>query len=108
VDHIIWPNGKRLILVAEGRLANLVCSSLPSFQISVNATTATLGLIELFTAPKGRYKAEVYLLPKKMDEYAASLHLNHFNAKLTELTDEQATYTGLNKFGPFKPQFYRY
>lgn len=108
VDHIMWPDGKRLVLIAEGRLANLACAALPSFQVSVNAVSSALGLIELFTAPKGRYKSEVYLLPKKMDEYTASLHLSNFNAKLTELTDEQAKYTGLNKMGPFKPQFYRY
>ena len=105
VDHIIWPNGKRLILIAEGRLANLACCSVPSFQVSLNSTTSALALIELFSAPSGRYKSEVYLLPKRMDEYAASLHLGHFNAKLTEMTDEQASYTGLNKAGPFKPQY---
>ena len=108
MDHVIWPNGKRLILVAEGRLASLACAALPSFQISVNAATSTLALIELFSAPKGRYKSDVYLLPKRMDEYAANLHLPGFNAKLTEMTDEQASYMGLSKSGPFKPQFYRY
>ena len=108
MDHVIWPSGKRLILVAEGRLASLACAALPSFQISVNATTSTLALIELFSAPKGRYKSDVYLLPKRMDEYAANLHLPGFNAKLTEMTDEQASYMGLSKSGPFKPQFYRY
>ena len=108
VDHIIWPDGKRLVLIAEGRLANLACAALPSFQISVNAVTSTLSLVELYSAPLGRYKSEVYLLPKRMDEYAASLHLSHFDAKLTEMTDEQASYAGLSKTGPFKPQFYRY
>jgi len=108
VDHIIWPDGKRLVLIAEGRLANLACAAIPSFQISVNAVTSTLGLVELFSAPLGRYKSEVYLLPKRMDEYAANLHLGHFDAKLTEMTDEQASYAGLSKTGPFKPQFYRY
>ena len=108
VDHIIWPDGKRLVLIAEGRLANLACAALPSFQISVNAVTSTLSLVELYSAPLERYKSEVYLLPKRMDEYAASLHLSHFDAKLTEMTDEQASYAGLSKTGPFKPQFYRY
>ena len=108
VDHIIWPNGKRLILVAEGRLASLACASLPSFQISVNAATSTLALIELYSAPKGRYKSDVYLLPKRMDEYAANLHLSGFDAKLTEMTSEQASYMGVSKTGPFKTQFYRY
>ncbi|KAF9410493.1 hypothetical protein HW555_010446 [Spodoptera exigua] len=108
VDHIIWPNGKRIVLLAEGRLANLCCSSLPSFVVSVTAATQALALIELYNAPHHRYKADVYLLPKKMDEYVASLHLPTFDAHLTELTDEQAKYLGLNKVGPFKPNYYRY
>ncbi|KAG7295026.1 S-adenosylhomocysteine hydrolase-like protein 1 [Plutella xylostella] len=108
VDHIIWPNGKRIVLLAEGRLANLCCSSLPSFVVSVTAATQALALIELYNAPSTRYKADVYLLPKKMDEYVASLHLPTFDAHLTELTDEQAKYLGLNKVGPFKPNYYRY
>ncbi|XP_016352016.1 adenosylhomocysteinase like 2a isoform X5 [Sinocyclocheilus anshuiensis] len=85
VDHIIWPDGKRIVLLAEA-----------------------LALIELFNAPEGRYKQDVYLLPKKLDEYVASLHLQTFDARLTELTDEQAKYTGLSKYGPFKPSYYRY
>ncbi|XP_075988156.1 adenosylhomocysteinase-like 1 isoform X2 [Anticarsia gemmatalis] len=108
VDHIIWANGKRIVLLAEGRLANLCCSSLPSFVVSVTAATQALALIELYNAPHHRYKADVYLLPKKMDEYVASLHLPTFDAHLTELTDEQAKYLGLNKVGPFKPNYYRY
>jgi len=67
-----------------------------------------LALIELFNAPEGRYKQDVYLLPKKMDEYVASLHLAAFDAHLTELSDDQAKYLGLNKSGPFKPNYYRY
>ncbi|XP_016378643.1 putative adenosylhomocysteinase 3 isoform X5 [Sinocyclocheilus rhinocerous] len=85
VDHIIWPDGKRIVLLAEA-----------------------LALIELFNAPEGRYKQDVYLLPKKLDEYVASLHLQTFDAHLTELTDEQAKYMGLSKYGPFKPSYYRY
>ncbi|ESO08776.1 hypothetical protein HELRODRAFT_186768 [Helobdella robusta] len=108
VDHIIWPDGKRIILIAEGRLINLSCSSIPSFVVSVTAATQALALIELFNAPAGRYKQDVYLLPKKMDEYVASLHLPSFDAHLTELTDEQAKYLGLSKCGPFKPNYYRY
>ncbi|KAK6995006.1 S-adenosylhomocysteine hydrolase-like protein 1 [Biomphalaria glabrata] len=108
VDHIIWPDGKRIILLAEGRLVNLSCSSVPSFVVSITATTQALALIELFNAPAGRYKQDVYLLPKKMDEYVASLHLPTFDAHLTELTDDQAKYLGLNKAGPFKPNYYRY
>ncbi|XP_076369734.1 S-adenosylhomocysteine hydrolase-like protein 1 isoform X2 [Tachypleus tridentatus] len=108
VDHIIWPDGKRLILIAEGRLVNLSCSSIPSFVVSITAASQALALIELYNAPNGRYKSDVYLLPKKMDEYVASLHLPCFDAHLTELTDEQAKYMGLNKAGPFKPNYYRY
>jgi len=108
VDHIIWPDGKRIVLLAEGRLVNLSCSSIPSFVVSITATTQALALIELFNAPSGRYKNDVYLLPKKMDEYVASLHLSNFDAHLTELTDEQARYMGLSKTGPFKPNYYRY
>ncbi|XP_033341450.1 adenosylhomocysteinase-like 1 isoform X3 [Megalopta genalis] len=108
VDHVIWPDGKRIVLLAEGRLVNLSCSSIPSFVVSITAATQALALIELFNAPPGRYKSDVYLLPKKMDEYVASLHLPTFDAHLTELSDEQAKYMGLNKAGPFKPNYYRY
>lgn len=108
VDHVIWPDGKRIVLLAEGRLVNLSCSSIPSFVASITACTQALALIEMFNAPQGRYKYDVYLLPKKMDEYVASLHLNSFDAHLTELTDEQCRYLGINKAGPFKPNYYRY
>lgn len=67
-----------------------------------------IALIELYKAPPGRYKQDVYLLPKKMDEYVALLHLPTFDAHLTELSDEQAKYLGVNKNGPFKPNYYRY
>uniref|UniRef100_A0A674MPE4 Adenosylhomocysteinase like 1 n=1 Tax=Takifugu rubripes TaxID=31033 RepID=A0A674MPE4_TAKRU len=107
VDHVIWPDGRRIILLAEGRLLNLSCSTVPTFVLSITATTQALALIELYNAPEGRYKQDVYLLPKKMDEYVASLHLATFEAHLTELTDEQAKYLGLNKNGPFKPNYYR-
>ncbi|XP_017769694.1 PREDICTED: adenosylhomocysteinase 2 isoform X2 [Nicrophorus vespilloides] len=108
VDHVIWPDGKRIILLAEGRLVNLSCSSLSSFVVSITSATQALALIELFNAPPNRYKSDVYLLPKKMDEYVATLHLPTFDAHLTELTDDQAKYMGLNKAGPFKPNYYRY
>uniref|UniRef100_A0A3P9A386 S-adenosyl-L-homocysteine hydrolase NAD binding domain-containing protein n=1 Tax=Esox lucius TaxID=8010 RepID=A0A3P9A386_ESOLU len=108
VDHVIWPDGKRVILLAEGRLLNLSCSTVPTFVLSITATTQALALIELYNAPEGRYKQDVYLLPKKMDEYVASLHLPTFDAHLTELSEEQAKYLGLNKNGPFKPNYYRY
>jgi len=108
VDHIIWPSGKRMVLLAEGRRVNLSCSSVPSFVVSITAATQALALIELFNAPAGRYKADVYLMPKLMDEFVSSLHLNTFEAHLTELSDEQAKYMGLSKAGPFKPNYYRY
>ncbi|XP_075147749.1 adenosylhomocysteinase-like 2 [Haematobia irritans] len=108
VDHIIWPDGRMIILLAEGRLVNMSCSTVPSFVVSVAASTQALALIELYNAQQGRYKSDVYLLPKKMDEYVASLHLPTFDAHLTELTDEQAKYLGLNRSGPFKPNYYRY
>lgn len=66
VDHVIWPDGRRITLVAEGRLVNLSCSSLSSFVVSITSATQALALIELFNAPPGRYKSDVYLLPKKM------------------------------------------
>ncbi|KAI3371429.1 hypothetical protein L3Q82_024030 [Scortum barcoo] len=103
VDHIIWPEGKRIVLLAEGRLLNLSCSTVPSFVLSITATTQALALIELYGAPEGRYKQDVYLLPKKM----GNLHLPTCDAHLTELTDEQAKYLGISKHGPFKPNYYR-
>jgi len=108
VDHIIWPGGKRMVLLAEGRRVNLSCSSVPSFVVSITAATQALALIELFNAPSGRYKADVYLMPKLMDEFVASLHLSAFEASLTELSEDQAKYMGLLKTGPFKPNYYRY
>ncbi|XP_054589144.1 S-adenosylhomocysteine hydrolase-like protein 1 isoform X4 [Nothobranchius furzeri] len=107
VDHVIWPEGKRVVLLAEGRLLNLCCSTVPSVVLSVSATTQALALIELYNAPQGRYQKDIYLLPKKMDEYVASLHLPMFEAHLTELTDDQASYLGISKHGPFKPNYYR-
>ena len=72
VDHVIWPDRKRIILLAEGRLVNMSCSSLPSFVVSITAATQALALIELFNAPHGRYKSDVYLLPKKMGQFATN------------------------------------
>ncbi|KAL5251711.1 hypothetical protein ACHWQZ_G014756 [Mnemiopsis leidyi] len=108
VHHIHWPDGKYIVLLAKGGLANHNCSSIPSFVISVTATTQALALIELYKAPPTRYKADVYLLPKKMDEYVAQLHLTVFNAHLTELTREQAAFLNINRTGPFKSQHYKY
>lgn len=108
VDHIIWPDKKRLVLLSEGRIVNLACSHIPSFVASITSATQIMALIELFNAPQGRYKSDVYLLPKKMDEYVATLHLPCFDAKLTVLNEEQEKYMGLSKAGPFKPNYYRY
>ncbi|UXI22424.1 phosphoinositide 3-kinase regulatory subunit 4 [Sarcoptes scabiei] len=108
IDHITWPDGKRIVLIGQGRVANISCSHMPSFVASITATTQIMALIELYKAPVGRYKSDVYLLPKKMDEYVASLHLTHFNARLTKLTDDQEKYLGISKNGPFKPNYYRY
>ncbi|XP_041853137.1 S-adenosylhomocysteine hydrolase-like protein 1 isoform X2 [Melanotaenia boesemani] len=107
VDQVIWPDGKRVVLLAQGHLLNLNCSTVPSFVVSITATTQALALIELYSAPQGRYKQDVYLLPKKMDEYVASLHLPIFDAHLTELTSDQAKYLGISKHGPFKQNYYR-
>jgi adenosylhomocysteinase len=108
VHQISWPNGHRILLLAEGRQLNHTCSCIPSLVVSVTQATQILAIIELFTATKGMYKNEVYLLPKKMDEYVASLHLATFGAHLTELTDEQAHYLGVPKHGPYKPHYYKY
>lgn len=76
VDHVIWPDGKRITLVAEGRLVNLSCSTLSSFVVSITSATQALALIELFNAPPGRYKSDVYLLPKKMGMHS-SCHIGN-------------------------------
>ena len=108
VDHIIFPDGKRLILLAEGRLVNLGCATgHPSFVMSNSFTNQTLAQIELFTRP-GEYQNKVYVLPKHLDEHVARLHLKKIGAHLTELSDEQAAYIGVPKTGPYKPSHYRY
>ncbi len=108
VDHVIFPNGNRLILLAEGRLVNLGCATgHPSFVMSNSFTNQVLAQIELWTNTK-EYKNEVYVLPKSLDEEVARLHLNKVGAKLTELTEEQAKYIGVPQEGPFKPEYYRY
>jgi adenosylhomocysteinase len=103
-----WPNGKKIFLLAEGRLLNQICSRIPSLVVSITSATQALALIELHKAPKGLYKNQVYLLPKKMDEYVASLHLPSFDAHLSDLSPEQAKYLGVPKSGPFKPYYYKY
>ena len=96
VDEVVFPDGKRLIVLAKGRLVNLGC-----------ATNQVLAQIELFTN-HGKYKNEVYVLPKHLDEKVAALHLDKLGVKLTALSAAQADYLGLPSAGPFKPEHYRY
>ena len=108
VDHIIFPDGKRLILLAEGRLINLGCATgHPSFVMSNSFTNQTLAQIELWNNPD-QYDNKVYVLPKKLDEMVARLHLEKVGAKLTQLSDQQAAYINVDKDGPYKPDYYRY
>ena len=108
VDHIIFPDGKRLILLAEGRLINLGCGTgHPSFVMSNSFTNQTLAQIELWNNPD-QYDNKVYVLPKKLDEMVARLHLEKVGAKLTQLNDQQAAYINVDKDGPYKPDYYRY
>jgi adenosylhomocysteinase len=108
VDHIILPNGKRIIMLAEGRLVNLGCGTgHPSFVMSTSFTNQVLAQIELWQHAD-KYPLGVHVLPKKLDEMVARLHLKKIGAKLTELTAEQAAYLNISKDGPFKPEHYRY
>jgi adenosylhomocysteinase len=108
VDEIEFPNGKRIILLSEGRLVNLGnAMGHPSFVMSASFTNQTLAQIELWTNP-GVYKKEVYTLPKQLDEKVARLHLAKVGAKLTELSKDQADYIGVPAQGPYKPEAYRY
>jgi adenosylhomocysteinase len=108
VDHVIFPDGKRIILLAEGRLVNLGCATgHPSFVMSNSFTNQVLAQIELWKNG-ANYGREVYVLPKHLDEKVARLHLGRIGANLTELSDEQAKYIGVSKDGPYKPDHYRY
>lgn len=108
VDHIIFPDGKRLILLAEGRLVNLGCATgHPSFVMSNSFTNQVLAQIELWQRGD-QYSVDVHRLPKHLDEEVARLHLDKIGAKLTHLTKAQAEYLGLNVNGPYKPDYYRY
>ena len=108
VDHIIFPDGKRIILLAEGRLVNLGCATgHPSFVMSNSFTNQVLAQIELWKNPE-QYKNEVYVLPKYLDEKVARLHLHRIGANLTRLTDVQASYISVSADGPYKPDHYRY
>jgi len=109
VDHVKFPDGKKIILLAKGRLVNLGCGTgHPSFVMSSSFANQTIAQIELFTRPEAYEVGKVYVLPKILDEKVARLHLKKVGAMLTELTDEQATYIGVDKKGPYKPDTYRY
>jgi len=108
VDHVIFPDGKRIILLAEGRLVNLGCATgHPSYVMSSSFANQVLAQIELFTKTKD-YPVGVYILPKALDEKVARLQLSTLSAQLSELTDEQAAYIGVPKNGPYKSEHYRY
>jgi adenosylhomocysteinase len=108
VDHVIFPDGKRIILLAKGRLVNLGCGTgHPSYVMSSSFANQTIAQIELFTNT-AKYPVGVYTLPKHLDEKVARLQLKTLNAQLTELSDQQATYIGVAKEGPYKPSHYRY
>jgi adenosylhomocysteinase len=108
VDEVVFPDGKRLIVLAKGRLVNLGCATgHPSFVMSASFTNQVLAQIELWTN-HGKYENKVYVLPKHLDEKVAALHLEKLGVELTKLTAAQATYLGLAESGPFKPEHYRY
>jgi adenosylhomocysteinase len=110
VDMVHMPSGARVILLSQGRLVNLGnATGHPSFVMSASFTNQTLAQIELFTsAGTGKYKNEVYVLPKHLDEKVARLHLAKLGVKLTTLRDDQAAYIGVTPQGPYKPEYYRY
>ncbi len=108
VDHVIWPNGKRIIVLAKGRLVNLGCGTgHPSFVMSNSFSNQTLAQMKLWKDGKTMEK-KVFLLPKELDEEVARLHLDQLGAKLTQLNPKQASYIGVKQEGPFKPETYRY
>ena len=108
VDHVIFPDGKRIILLAQGRLVNLGCATgHPSFVMSNSFTNQVLAQMEIWNHPE-RYQKQVYVLPKHLDEEVARLHLRKIGARLTTLTAEQAAYIGVPIDGPYKPDYYRY
>jgi len=108
VDEVVMPDGKRLIVLAKGRLVNLGCATgHPSFVMSASFSNQVLAQIELFTNA-GKYQKQVYTLPKRLDEKVAALHLAKLGVKLTQLTEAQASYLGIAPQGPFKSDHYRY
>lgn len=109
VDHVIFPDGKRIILLAQGRLVNLGCATgHPSFVMSASFTNQTIAQIELFTRGEHYETGKVYVLPKHLDEKVARLHLKKLGVNLTTLSQQQADYIGVSVDGPFKPEHYRY
>ena len=109
VDHVVFPDGKKITLLAKGRLVNLGCATgHPSFVMSSSFANQTIAQIELFTKQDQYESGKVYVLPKHLDEKVARLHLKKVGAMLTELTDEQAAYIGVSKQGPYKANSYRY
>ena len=109
VDEVVFPDGKRLILLSEGRLVNLGnATGHPSFVMSASFTNQVLAQMELWNAPAGKYERQVYTLPKALDEKVAALHLAKVGAKLTQLSSKQAEYIGVGATGPFKHDLYRY
>jgi len=108
VDEVVFPDGKRLIVLAQGRLVNLGCGTgHPSFVMSASFTNQVLAQIELWTN-HAKYEKKVYVLPKHLDEKVAALHLEKLGAKLTKLTPEQSKYLGIEDHGPYKADHYRY
>jgi len=108
VDQVEWPDGRRITILAEGRLMNLGCATgHPSFVMSASFTNQVMAQIELFTNRQA-YENRVYVLPKRLDEKVARLHLDKLGVKLTQLNARQAEYLGIGSEGPFKPDFYRY
>jgi adenosylhomocysteinase len=108
VDHVTFEDGKKIIVLAEGRLVNLGCATgHPSFVMSNSFTNQVLAQIELWKNSEN-YERKVYFLPKNLDEMVAKLHLKKIGANLTQLTQEQADYIGVSVEGPFKPDYYRY
>jgi adenosylhomocysteinase len=108
VDQVEWPDGKRVTILAEGRLMNLGCATgHPSFVMSASFSNQVMAQIELYTNAQS-YEKKVYVLPKRLDEKVARLHLDKLGVKLTQLTPQQAEYLGISVAGPFKPEYYRY
>jgi adenosylhomocysteinase len=109
VDHVIWPDGRRIIMLAKGRLVNLGCATgHPSFVMSNSFTNQVLAQIELWQNHAQYTAGQIYVLPKHLDEEVARLHLGKIGAALTQLTPEQAEYIGVDVNGPYKTPSYRY